>query len=355
MLSEGAREILNDEKLVKYLDRGFAQMKNLFEGDEVGPMVLYGFRGINGVDGDGKPVWAREPETEEAYPERALEVDLEKTAEYIPQLVTDKWFTPICVERGFYGVHLVDKILGGDVIFKDGQFHTNYMKSEVGELKRPDLDDFAAWRYLKRYAQAFVNSGTTVPILGVPCIASPLNIALNLYGEEFLVAMLTEPEAAKHDLEIITAVQMEMHQWYRDHVPERRLQCVVSFGRTQPPGYGQICGCSTQLLSPELYEEFIMPLDNALLGVYPYGGMIHLCGAHEHLIPLFAKMENLKSVQLNDRAAAGLEHYVKGLRKDQVIYLNPCDGMPVEKGLEIAKGKKMVIVHNVELETGRIR
>ena len=61
------------------------------------------------------------------------------------------------------------------------------------------------------------------------------------------------------------------------------------------------------------------------------------------LLPLFAKMENLKSVQLNDRAAKDLEYYVKGLREDQVIYLNPFKEMPLMRALEIAEGKKLVV------------
>ena len=55
-------------------------------------------------------------------------------------------------------------------------------------------------------------------------------------------------------------------------------------------------------------------------------------------------MENLKRVQLNDRAAEELELYVQGLRRDQVIYLNPCEGMPAERALEIAAGHKMVVI-----------
>jgi len=94
----------------------------------------------------------------------------------------------------------------------------------------------------------------------------------------------------------------------------------------------------------EKYEEFIMPLDDALLGAHPNGGMIHLCGSHKQLIPLFARMENLKCVQINDRAAEDLEYYVQGLREDQVIYLYPCKGMPIERALEIAGNKRMVIV-----------
>ena len=140
----------------------------------------------------------------------------------------------------------------------------------------------------------------------------------------------------------------ELHQWYRAHIPAQQLQPVCSCGRCQPPGHGQICGCTTQLLSPGLYEEFIMPLDNALLGVYPNGGMIHLCGSHTQLIPLFAKMPHLKCVQLNDKAAEDLKFYAEGLRDDQVIYLNPCEGMSTRQALQIAGDRKMVIVYGYE-------
>ena len=236
------------------------------------------------------------------------------------------------------------------MFFRDGLWYNRYLKGKVGELRQPDLESDETWRLARAYAQAFLDSGTTVPLLGLPTIASALNIAVNLYGEEILVAMMTEPEAAAHDLGIINDVLMRIHRWYLAHIPPDRMQPVISWARTQLPGYGQICGCSTQLVSPALYEEFILPLDDALLGVYPHGGMIHLCGAHEHLLPLFARMKHLKSVQLNDRAAEGLEQYVTQLRKDQVIYLNPCAGMPLEKALPILKGKKAVICGSYELQ-----
>ena len=134
------------------------------------------------------------------------------------------------------------------------------------------------------------------------------------------------------------------------HIPAQQHQPVVACGRCQPPGHGQICGCTTQLLSPGLYEEFIMPLDDVLLGVYPHGGLIHLCGSHTQLIPLFAKMPHLKCVQLNDKAAEDLQFYVDGLRDDQVIYLNPCEGMTTKQALKLAGDKKIIIVYGYEEE-----
>ncbi len=135
-----------------------------------------------------------------------------------------------------------------------------------------------------------------------------------------------------------------MHKWYLDHLPLEQLQPVLPHTRAQPPGYGQLCGCSTQLLPPDLYEEFVAPLDEELLTVYPNGGMIHLCGVHTQHIPVWRQMKPLRAVQLNDRAAEDLEVYWNGLRPDQLFYVNPCPGMPVERIMKITGGRRLVII-----------
>ena len=334
MLTKQAHAILNDPALISYRDGWFQTLSGLFERGE--PRTLKAW-GIQGRASDGGLLY-REPEV-------WMDEVLENLAARVEETRCDSCFVPMCVWGDIYGVHFIDKLLGAEVFAAYGQWYNRYLKHPVGELKRPDLDSHETWNYAKRIAEAFLAADVTVPLFTPPILSSPLNIAVNLYGQEMLVAMLEEPEAAKHDLQIIYDVIAETHQWYIDHIPTAQLQPVCPTDRTQPPAYGQICGCTTQLLSPDLYEEFILPLDNALLGLYPHGGMIHLCGSHSQLIPLFAKMENLKSLQVNDRAAEDLEYYVKGLREDQVIYLHPCPGMPVEKGVEIAKDHRMVISH----------
>ena len=122
-----------------------------------------------------------------------------------------------------------------------------------------------------------------------------------------------------------------------------QLQPVISWNRTQPPEYSQLCVCTTQLIAGDCYAEMVAPLDDKLLGVYPNGGMIHICGSHTQHIKAFRDMKNLKALQVNDRASADLERYFKELREDQVIYLNPCKEMPVEQAMEITGGKRLVI------------
>lgn len=338
-MDQRIREILNDEVLIANREKWFSEMNDLFYADRKGALHLAGL----GAD-------AVNPDLMYTDPEAWIRDAVSHLVKHAHSRISDKYFVPLCIYDSIYGVHFVDRIFGCEVFFQDGQWYNRYLKNEVGQLKKPDLESNETWALAKRIANAFLDLKITAPLFETPVIASPLNIAVNLYGEEILVAMLMEPEAAHHDLQIINEVLTELHRWYRAHIPAQQLQPVCSCGRCQPPGHGQICGCTTQLLSPGLYEEFIMPLDNALLGVYPHGGMIHLCGSHTQLIPLFAKMPNLKCVQLNDKAAEDLQFYVDGLRDDQVIYLNPCEGMSTRQALQIAKNKKIVIVYGYEEE-----
>ena len=332
-MDEFTREILTDETLIACRESWFQKIRDIYSGKDKEKMFLR----VLGAE-------TKNPELIYTDPEKWMDEALENLAVQAKNAASKQLFLPLAVENWIYGVHFVDKVFGAEVFFQYDQWYNHYLKNEVGKLEKPDLENNETWGLAKRIAQAFLNRKVTVPMIATQVIASALNIAVNLYGEEILVAMVTEPEAAHHDLQIINEVLMEMHRWYREHIPTNQLQPVAIGGRAQPPGHGQLCRCTTQLLSPALYEEFIMPLDNALLGVYPNGGLIHLCGSHKQLIPLFARMENLKNVQLNDKAAEDLEYYVEGLREDQVIYLNLCEGMPLERALEIAKDKRMIII-----------
>ena len=105
------------------------------------------------------------------------------------------------------------------------------------------------------------------------------------------------------------------------------------------PGVKALQGVNFQLLSGEIH---------ALLGDYPNGGMIHLCGSHTQHLETFRNMKNLKSLQLNDRASEDLALYLEGLRDDQILYVIPCATMPVDKILDISKGERVVLVENCE-------
>jgi hypothetical protein len=171
---------------------------------------------------------------------------------------------------------------------------------------------------------------------------------VNLYGQELLLALRTDPEAARRDLGVINDVLVSIHRWYLSVLNPAQLQPIVADFRTQPRGRGQLCGCTCHLVSGADYRDFIAPLDRSLLAAYPRGGMIHLCGSHTQHIPAWREMKELAALQMNDRAAHDLESYFSGTRPDQILYVNPCEGMPVRRILEITGGRRTVIVAQPE-------
>jgi len=330
-----AKKILNDPNLIKHRDMWFTRLQNLFDNrpDDFNKEQVLSISGICG--NSSIPIYEN--------PELWVKECLENLAEGANTSLTQNKFTPLCIESDIYGVHFIDSIFGCEIFFQDGQWYNRYLGKEVGSLAKPDINKCEAWQIAKRAAEAFVRQEVSLPLFGLPTIASALNIAVNLYGDEILAAMLAEPENARHDLKIINDTLCELHDWYRSILPSAQLQPVIAYERTQPPGYGQICGCTTQLVSGEVYRDMIAPLDAALLAVYPHGGMIHLCGAHQHIIPVLRDMPNLKAVQINDRTAVDLEKFFTGLRNDQIIYFMPCDEMSIDDAIKITGGDRLVI------------
>lgn len=326
-----ARTILNDPSLLAAREAHFARLAAVYAGTAEAPVYLQGTEARCDVD----------PYTE---PERWVRESLAWLATQADRVRDAQVFRPLCLEFGPYGVHFVDRILGARVYQQKGQWWADYVVTPIGDLAPPDLERDETWALARQVAAAFVSERVSVPLFGLPTIASALNVAVNLYGPAFLEAMALRPEAAEHDLRVINALLITLHRWYQEHIPRAQLQPVVAAYRCQPPGYGQLCGCTTHLISAEPYRDMVAPLDAALLGAYPRGGMIHLCGEHRQHLATWRNMPALRAVQLNDRAAEDLEACVRGLREDQVIYLNPTETMTAARALEITGGRRLVLV-----------
>ena len=329
MVNENNYAALNDKKYIEAREKWFSRMESFFEGKADGPFRLNG-SGIYLPENPSKDINA------------AIDAAL---ARMNPEALMDNTvFRPLFLQYHFYNTHLVDNIFGAEVFERDRLWYSKHLNKEVGSLEKPDLEKNEAWVKLKGHIKYFLDKKLALPLISIPCISSPLNVAVNLFGEDFLVSMCLETEKAMHDLRLICDIEKEMHLWFINNIPAEQLTTVIGQSRTMPRGYGQICGCTSQLISADFYSEMIAPLDAELLGLYKTGGMIHLCGSHTQHIPEWRKMKELRVVQINDRATEDLEKYFYGLRDDQIIYYRPCEKMPVEKALEITGGKRLVIM-----------
>ena len=354
-ISAKAHQILNDPELLRIQQEGYDMLDALLDGrEDEHPFLreytpsICGYNGRSGFD--------MSPEKEPlAYtdPESWVIECLEDMAAYAEKWERKPWFEPFCMEYGIFGVHFIDRIFGAEVYFHaPGQWDAKPLKTPVGTLEMPDWQNTETWKMAEIAAKTFAAQNVALPAFGLPTIASALNIGMNLFGGELLIAMMEEPEAAAHDLKIINDVLIAVHKRFRELLPSAQIKPVGSMFRTLPDGYGQLCGCSCQLLSGDLYAEMVAPLDEDLLDVFPKGGMIHLCGTHTQHLDTWVNMPQLKVYQIG---RFDFEQYNARKRADQLLYFFPADERKnefpcmelVDYAMSVTGGERMVIMSAV--------
>jgi len=327
-------ETLRSPRLIEAQQRHIDRLSALFDGQALSQPFL-----LQGIVGEGQADPCKEPEL-------WVEEVLDSLAAQGHVLLDRKVYRPLIVMFRPYRLYFIEALFGARTEIVDGQWWAHPLGVPIGGIERPDLKTNAAWKQFRRVAEAFASHKTTIPMFSMPTIQGALNTAINLHGGEFLAAMLAEPEASRRDLETINATMCEICRWYRKTIPANQLQGTLAESRCQPPGCGQVYGCSTEMISPDLYRDMIAPLDDRLLSVFPKGGMIHLCGNHTRHIPAWCEMKSLKAVQINGIAANDFETYYEELRSDQIIYLTECTQSDVEKALKTTGGKRIVFSQN---------
>lgn len=334
-LSDRAKAVLSDPELVAIRDNHFDRMEAVFAGRDTvpTPMAMYGYGNTLEVELGDDPV--------------AMAFDaLEEVADQAEKVRDTEMFHPVFIRPGMHGVSFVDRILETELtLLPDWQ--ARYLDSPVGELAYPDIDSCEIWRLAKDFYGALIATGVTLPIFGTPCLSSALNEAINLYGEKFLYALAMDTRAARRDLELINDVLVKLHKWFRDNIPERQLGIVALSVRTMPPGYGHIDGCSTHLISGDMYAELVADLDETLLASYPKGGMVHLCGRHTQHIDSWRAMDSVRAIQLAWPAEDDLEIYYDELREDQIFYAGPCKDMSMEQVMEATGGNRLIVAADI--------
>ena len=65
--------------------------------------------------------------------------------------------------------------------------------------------------------------------------------------------MLADPDNAMQDLTTINELLCTLHRECRGMLPAGQLQPVLPWERIQPPGFGQLCGCTCQLIDRRVW------------------------------------------------------------------------------------------------------
>lgn len=272
-----------------------------------------------------------------------LDAELPKIADNILLAGEDPVnFRPPVVECSPLGVHFVDALFGARVYQYEGQWWSDLLPGRLAELPPVDITAAPLVAWVTAALERLLARLPAELTVASPVFSSPLNVAINLFGEGALADVTDASAATIGGLATITATICRLHAWVRHRFRERvRFYC--SSARYAPDGVGHLCGCSTQLISAATYRRYFAPLDEHVLGIYPGGGTIHLCGHHTQHLPRWREMSLLRGVQLNDAAADDFPAYCHGLRDDQVIYLSPTEEMPLDEILRVSGGRRVIV------------
>lgn len=219
---------------------------------------------------------------------------------------------------GKYGIGESDPkkrpILGSDLLAA-GYFHSAlagceivYSKDNSPQVKcmdisDEDIEDYSIGNY--REHNLFKNMmeqidymkgkyGYVIPAVNMMGIQ---NIALDIMGQNLFVAYYTEPDIVDKLLNDITNMSIDIGKILTKLSTNISTGVTAIVGQTMPDCY-LTSNCSVEMISNDLYEEFLLKYDNRLAEEFKCFG-IHHCGqTMEHLNEGYSKIKNLRFAEV---------------------------------------------------------
>ena len=116
-----------------------------------------------------------------------------------------------------------------------------------------------------------------------------LNTALQIRGQQFFMDFYEAPQLAHHVLSLITEAQIAVATYVRSRTGTLSLSTNRSTVNVDASIFLH-ANCSVQMVSPQIYEEFLFPYEKRLTEeLAPYG--IHHCGDNLQLFaPCYARL-----------------------------------------------------------------
>lgn len=182
-----------------------------------------------------------------------------------------------------YGNYFMPALFGCEIRYPSDQAPGNVPLEvsfeDMARLRVPDLDESPVIRRALAEAKALTKKYGFCG--GSICTGSPINVAVNIYGEQFLAACAIEPAIAQHVLRTIAETEFELY-----HKVSAVIQPEAFPAENIPFGYGN---CPAIMFSPRLYREVILPVDK---WVRSRVGEFHLhhCGVFDAYIDIYKEL-----------------------------------------------------------------
>lgn len=198
---------------------------------------------------------------------------------------------PLDLLTGTYGALLIPGIYGVPIKFQDLDWpwsqHGQFLSDEMaGQLEPPELDGNPCWEQFMNQVEWIARENGKV--VGFMNWQSVVNNAYRLRGEELFPDMISEPDRVKHIFACVAQTMIEgMRRLY-----ERQKASGVELTHVT------ISNCLVNLLSPEMYEEFVLPFDRRIAEAFSMIG-IHNCAWNaDPYVPHYAMLPEVAYVDM---------------------------------------------------------
>lgn len=260
-------------------------------------------------------------------------------------------YRPFALSLALHDLHFPAALAGCPVHQNDGRiWWTPLSKLGAGieDFRAPDLDRHPGFQEMIRQLRLIVEATNGRIPVEIPYVSEPLLLAVDLFGEEFLMLLAAEPGLADRFLDKLTAFILDMRLRFLKAAADAPLMPHGSCGRPMPERYNLLYECTTQLISGDAYKGHLLERDRNLMRCGSPGAGIHLCGRHTQHIRAWRDAPELKMIQLNDHAADDLEIFWRSLRPDQYIVLMPGERVTKEHALLVTGGRRLVLAAELD-------
>lgn len=114
--------------------------------------------------------------------------------------------------------------------------------------------------------------------VSIPGIEGPFTDAMDLVGENLLVWLYEYPEDIKRFMQLLADALVRSEKYMRSLCPHKRKGISITSD-------------GAEMLSPEMFTEFVLPYNDFIFNEFPEYKEFHMCGRLDHLMDIVSNMD----------------------------------------------------------------
>lgn len=195
--------------------------------------------------------------------------------------------------------YLHSEILGCKIIYEPDnspQVISMGLDAEgIAEIKAPELDKSPVWARTQRQIdwllEKYGRVETNVNLMGIQ------NIAMDLMGQDLFLAYYTDEDAVRGLLNEIYLLTRDIGKRFRS-LSRDNSGGVTAIVREVMPECYLTSNCSVEMISNELYEDFLLAYDQKLANDFGCFGVHHCGKTMEHVAEGYSKIKGLRFAEV---------------------------------------------------------